>query len=158
MTINDGSAVFAVRKRAKVFKGIITAYSGTISNGHPTDENGLEITDWHVCDGTNGTPDLSGRFILGASTSHAAGTTGGEETHTLTVAEMPSHTHGIYHDDNFSAHYNATTITNVWKQALVNSTNPNISPPVNTHTQATGGGNAHNNMPPYYALVFIMKL
>ena len=37
--------------------------------------------------------ELTGRFLLGRSTGHAAGSTGGEETHTLTSAEMPAHTH-----------------------------------------------------------------
>lgn len=37
--------------------------------------------------------ELTGRFLLGRSTGHAAGTTGGAETHTLTTSEMPAHTH-----------------------------------------------------------------
>ena len=37
--------------------------------------------------------EIQGKFLLGRSTGHAAGTTGGEETHTLTSNEMPAHTH-----------------------------------------------------------------
>lgn len=38
---------------------------------------------WALCDGQNGTPDLRGKFVIGASENHPAGTTGGEETHIL---------------------------------------------------------------------------
>lgn len=44
---------------------------------------------WQVCDGTNGTPDLRDRFVLGAGGSYAPGTVGGSNTFTI-----PSHTHG----------------------------------------------------------------
>ena len=52
-------------------------------------------TGWLLCDGQNNTPDLRDRFIVGAGNSYSVGNTGGEATHTLTVAEMPSHSHGI---------------------------------------------------------------
>lgn len=39
---------------------------------------------------------IQGRFLLGASSSHSAGSTGGEETHKLTTAEMPSHSHTFH--------------------------------------------------------------
>src|SRR4051794_2003591 len=38
-------------------------------------------------------PDVRGRVAIGISATHAQGSAGGEETHTLTVAEMPAHTH-----------------------------------------------------------------
>jgi len=68
-------------------KGVIVAWSGTnVPQG------------WQLCDGTNGTPDLRGRFILGAGqgpglTGRNMGESGGEETHLLTVQEMPPHNH-----------------------------------------------------------------
>ena len=46
-----------------------------------------------LCNGQNGTPNLQGQFILGASQAYSAGSTGGEVTHTLNVGEMPSHSH-----------------------------------------------------------------
>lgn len=51
-------------------------------------------------------PDLSGRVAIGASTSHAMGTTGGEETHTLTSGELAAHAHEVPqhgHADTISA-------------------------------------------------------
>lgn len=52
-------------------------------------------TGWYLCDGTNGTPDLRNRFIVGAGTSYAIGATGGADTVTLSESQIPSHTHSI---------------------------------------------------------------
>ena len=90
---------------------------------------------------------IGGRFLLGAGDSYAAGSTGGEATHKLTVNEMPSHTHAIYRnvgvdDNNFSGH-------------IANRVAANDSSDDNKQTvtsDATGGGAAHNNMPPYLAV------
>jgi len=48
---------------------------------------------WALCDGTNGTPDLRDRFVVGAGTTYAPGNTGGANTVALSTAELPSHTH-----------------------------------------------------------------
>lgn len=86
------------------------------------------------------TPDLRGKFVLGVNASHAKFTTGGAETHTLTVNQIPAHHH--YHQ--YSAMY-----------ALING---GLEAPalaaqyVDANTADTGGGQAHNNMPPYYSL------
>lgn len=91
-----------------------------------------------------------GRFLLGSSSSHKAGSTGGEETHKLTVNEIPSHTH------NFVAGYAvwgprntnnafATGSGNNW--AGSDALGGNYARTVNT-----GGNQAHNNMPPYLSV------
>jgi len=49
---------------------------------------------WYLCNGSNGTPDLRDRFVVGAGSNYAVGATGGEATHTLTEAELASHNHG----------------------------------------------------------------
>lgn len=105
---------------------------------------------WALCDGTNGTPDLRDRFILGAGTNHAVGETGGEETHTLTVAEMPSHKHT---GNGWSMAYGFTVASGSGAR-YTSGGSTNSDPGIGL----TGGSQPHNNMPPYYALYYIMKL
>lgn len=82
--------------------------------------------------------EISGVFMLSRSSSHAVGSTGGEENHTLTTNEMPRHKHSI------SWGYGAGPSNN--KKIRVDSISP-ASPWVGT--DYSGGGQAHNNMPPY---------
>lgn len=127
---------------------------------------------WYLCNGANSTPDLRGKFVLGAGGAYAVGATGGAETHTLTVAEMPAHNHGggvHNHGITDPGHYH--TIGHVASDQDGSGSNGSISGSSNTSTAYTGisinnsgtiintegGGGAHNNMPPYYALCFIMK-
>lgn len=106
---------------------------------------------------------ITDRMIMAAGSSYAVGTTGGTVSHThtsaahthtsaahthttaghvLTIAEMPSHTHGIYYDPNFCAAH--TGNNNSWKQGLVNVDSPgayytNIAQPY------TGGSASHSH-------------
>ena len=66
--------------------GTIVIWSGTADN---------IPAGWQLCDGTNGTPDLRDKFVLGAGAAHEVGETGGSEEVTLTVAQMPSHAHVV---------------------------------------------------------------
>lgn len=83
---------------------------------------------------------IEGKFLLGSSSDYALGSTGGEAEHTLTINEMPSHSH-------------STTSENYGLQFRANITaGPNIglfSGSDGHNTGNTGGGQAHNNMPPY---------
>jgi microcystin-dependent protein len=97
---------------------------------------------WTLCNGANGAPDLRNRFILGAGSTYAVGAVGGEETHKLTIDEMPSHSHSHLTGEACYGGYSSAGSSNA---GYVPST-------------SVGGGQAHNNMPPYYALCFIMKL
>src|SRR5690606_16720903 len=63
---------------------------------------------WALCDGTNGTPDLRDRFIVGAGREYAVGARGGAKEVTLTTAQMPKHSHtGI--TDSAGAHTHTGT-------------------------------------------------
>lgn len=50
---------------------------------------------WQLCDGTNGTPNLKDRFVIGSGNLYATGATGGATTATLSTANLPAHTHTI---------------------------------------------------------------
>lgn len=103
---------------------------------------------WALCNGENDTPDLQDRFVLGAGNTYEVGATGGEETHMLLTAEMPSHYHRL-----FASH--GTQQQNTYGHACVNMFESSYN---GADTKATGEGKPHNNMPPYYALCFIMKV
>lgn len=87
---------------------------------------------------------IQGQFIVGASATIAAGSTGGEATHTLTMDEMPRHTHGaLIGSDIINFVPNASgNIGSASGKNLQGS--PSIG--------YTGGGQPHNNMPPYLAV------
>ena len=70
---------------ATIPAGGIIMWSGSVDSIPP---------GWALCDGRNGTPDLRDRFIVGAGGSYDVGDTGGAESVTLTVAQMPQHSHG----------------------------------------------------------------
>lgn len=95
-------------------------------------------------------PDLRGRSPFGAGTgtglsARSLGDKGGEERHTLTISEMPAHTHGIQFWGTSGGNY-----------GLVDSINTGSSGYSNT--QSTGGGNPHNTMPPFVVVRFCIKL
>ena len=88
---------------------------------------------------------IKDRFLLAAGDTYKAGATGGEATHTLTVDEMPTHSHltGISHSDTGS-------YVSGMQSAVVHF-DYDGGP-----TSNTGGNQPHNNMPPYLA-VYVWK-
>lgn len=92
-------------------------------------------------------PDLSGRFPLGTSNAHNLHSTGGEETHTLTIDEMPSHDHGI--GGNIVQRGSGNDAFRELAGSYPGTNNPS--------SQKIGGGRAHNNMPPFYSINFIIR-
>ncbi|WP_435135696.1 phage baseplate protein [Formosa sp. A9] len=127
-------------------------------------------TGWQLCDGTNGTPDLRGRFIVGYHSTdtdyNAIGKTGGEKTHTLTVNEMPNHNHGGF-TNHAGSHTHTMTFktgsssggggTDLQPGTTVNETKTTSSSGNHNHTiSGEGGGAAHENRPPYYTLAYII--
>lgn len=101
---------------------------------------------------------IENRFLLAAGSSYAAGATDGEATHKLTVAEMPSHTHvqnqhrhgmgEVWSDGTGSS----SAYMKESKRKLTTRSTAYATPT----NQNTGGGGAHNNMPPYLA-VYVWK-
>jgi hypothetical protein len=91
----------------------------------------------------------AGRVLVGQDTNDTdfdtLGETGGAKTHTLTIAEMPSHTH-------VQTNNSATTGGLVGYAARDTSTNNQTA--TGYSTEATGGGGAHNNLQPYLVVAF----
>ncbi|MEP1577705.1 MAG: hypothetical protein ABJJ87_01820, partial [Lentilitoribacter sp.] len=129
--------------------GIVMQTGSTVGR---YDKTGLGIAGtsyegWAICNSQNGTPDLRGRFVLGCNDATPAGTKGGEENVTLTIEQMPSHTHNYTYTNPAGKTTNSLYSGDYWA--------PTYS---ETPTTATGGDQPHTNMPPYYALYFIMRL
>ena len=102
---------------------------------------------WAICDGTNGTPNLIDRFIL-ASTY--AGGMGGKSQVTLTVSQLPPHRHRLkkcWYGKSDNADDRQVVR---WDNSV--STNDQIL------TEETGLGLPIDIMPPYYRLIYIMKV
>jgi microcystin-dependent protein len=92
-------------------------------------------------------PDLRNRFPLGVSVDppiNALGATGGEMEHTLTVAEMPSHRHSLGYSNIGGGGSNRRLRSYTWSWSGL------------AYTSYEGGGEPHNNMPPYLAVYFII--
>lgn len=122
---------------------------------------------WALCNGQNGTPDLRDRFVVGAGSTYAVAAKGGATTVTLTTSQIPSHTHSIASDGDHThtidfnrAGSGASVYTGL---SAINSGTSSVmtsnSAGAHTHTAgSSGGGGAHENLPPYYALCYIMKV
>lgn len=108
---------------------------------------------WAVCDGKNDTPDLRDRFVVGAGYSYSLGNTGGATSVTLTVDQMPSHSHQVkvtaqgYKDSRSNDaecvnwdHNESGKGSDYW------------------WSEPAGGDQSHENRPPYYALYYIMRV
>ena len=137
-------------------KGGIVAFSGEFEGVNPIPTGGtIGDKNWRICDGGAGTPDLRNRFIMGCNITADINKKGGSNTMTgttgpctLTVAQMPSHTHtftiGTYGNTSES------TGGTQWTQS----------------TNATGGSTSHthplstsvDNRPAYYTLAYIIKI
>ena len=165
---------------------------GTVPVGTIVMWSGATVpTGWALCNGQSvsgqQTPDLRGRFVLGSGsgtslTSRTLGQTGGEENHTLTASEMPSHSHSVDppstgttsngdHTHGYKSGWNSNygikggdfNAGEIGFRAMDNTTTSS-----GNHTHAVdiaafnsstnGSGVAHNNMVPYYVLAFIMRV
>ena len=134
-------------------------------------------TGWLLCNGTSGTPNLRDRFVVGAGSTYAVGATGGAATVALSTGNLPSHTHTVSGTINSAgAHTHAmNVVVGGFPQplgGLEGANGPSIESNTgriatqtagdHSHTfsgtaESTGSNTAHENLPPYYALCYIMK-
>ena len=105
-----------------------------------------------LCNGSNSTPDLRGKFVVGYhdnNNDYDVGDTGGAETVTLTTAQIPSHKHTTNIDGGHVIPGNGGSSFPYGGAGTYSSTVFSMN--------NTGGGGAHENRPPFYALCYIMK-
>jgi hypothetical protein len=113
---------------------------------------------WFLCNGANGTPDLRDRFIVGAGNTYAVNATGGTAdavvvSHNHTVTD-PGHFHSLVGTalGIASGNYAASSLTEIpYNFTVTNSASTGIT----INNAGVSGTNA--NLPPYYALAYIMK-
>ena len=126
-------------------------------------------TGWSICNGANGTPNLQDKFIVGAGSGYAVAATGGSadatlvshsHTATSTVTD-PGHNHGYTASNNqnvvrgsFGA--SAPNCNVGVFGAVTSGSGTGIS--VSTSIAASGSPATNANLPPYYALAFIMRV
>ena len=107
---------------------------------------------WALCNGSDGTPDLRDRFVVGAGSGYKLSGKGGEVTHKPAEAEMPRHRHSYSFDgaDLALAWASGNALYCQHNQYSGNKNSP--------FTDYAGGDQPHENRPPYYALCYIMRV
>jgi hypothetical protein len=170
-TTQVATTAFVQSAIGNAITGIIVMWSGSIAN---------IPTGWALCNGSNGTPDLRNRFIIGAHSDNAgvANTTvtgsntqtGGSKdaivvshSHTATSSVSdPGHNHTGLNGVSFRTYYPPLfngggfgAGTGSYEYPTTANSNTNIS--VSTTVATTGSSGTDANLPPYYALAFIMK-
>ena len=126
---------------------------------------------WYLCDGTNGTPNLKDRMVIGAGNLYAVDATGGSKdaivvahTHTGSTSAVADHQHevfGFWHWVDESIEIMATRLKPTSQAGSSRDDDqPSGSAGGHSHTMSldsAGSSGTNANLPPYYALAFIMK-
>ena len=136
-------------------------------------------TGWALCNGSNGTPNLQNKFVIGAGSSYSVGATGGYTdainiSHTHTTNSTGSHAHGVSDPGHLHSYTNWSNTASKGgdatnRSAPINSAAANTAGNFTGISISSGGSHSHNvnssgssgtgrNLPPYYALCYIMKL
>ena len=149
--------------QARLPAGVIVMWSGSIAT---------IPTGWLLCNGANGTPNLQDRFIVGAGSGYSVAATGGSKDATLvshshtysgTTSTAGDHNHPIYNyrtnDFNGAWNYKGMVYSDDHQGTFYsytdNAGNHNHTYSGSTTTEGSSATNA--NLPPYYALAYIMK-
>jgi len=113
-------------------------------------------TGWSICNGANGTPNLVDRFIVGAGSGYAVAATGGSANatlvaHTHTISD-PGHAHTYLVSTQGGAREDTPLDNFIYRSGAATSSN---TTGITINSSGSSGTNA--NLPPYYALAFIMR-
>ena len=135
--------------------GVIVMWSGNVS---------AIPSGWALCNGSGGTPDLRNKFIVGAGTSYAVGATGGSadavvvsHTHTAVSAVTdPGHSHTYTTKQQALPQSGSSTLC-WWRESTANTSISTTGISVATTVNSSGVPAAGTNLPPYYALCYIIK-
>lgn len=160
--------------------GGIIAFSGTFggtNNRFPIPlSSTTPDTNWCLCDGTKtnnlNVPDLRGRMILGASSTYAAGSTGGSATHThsisgnvgdttLSTTQMPSHTHSFKYFTGYtsaSSEYKYVSSIGEGRGGTTVTTTTAGNSLSHTHSLSNTSTTEEALLPPYYSLSYIIRI
>ena len=169
-TASAGTNTTQIATTAFVTTAIATAVAGAVPSGMImiwSGSVGSIPTGWVLCNGSNSTPDLRDKFVVGAGSTYAVAATGGSanaivvsHTHTATsTVTDPGHTHLIPNTRAGSPNGGSTYIAGAASNpANTDNTGSNTTGITVSTTNASAGSSGTNaNLPPYYALCYIMK-
>ena len=106
-------------------------------------------------------PDLRGRTPIHVGSGHTLGERGGEQAHTLSIAELPQHTHVAYAAQQAGAASPAVPVGNLFAKTtlpLYHAADTNLTALAASTVTNIGGSQAHLNMQPYLTLSFCIAL
>lgn len=137
---------FVTLSQLKEFSQSLSSGGGAIDSVYPIGSIYMSVNSTDPSTLFGGTWErIQDRFLLAAGSSYAAGSVGGEVEHKLSVSEMPSHNHTFtFHSDGNPYYSPAPYLGSAGAGGSEHDKQTATS-----SVQAKGGGQAHNNMPPY---------
>ncbi len=167
LSANPASALQAATKQY-----VDSAASGSFPSGGIIMWSGSVASipaGWLLCNGSSGTPDLRNRFVVGAGSTYAVDATGGSADATLvshnhsasssSSVSDPGHNHQV-RENTFLQNSGSGFATGTQQQnrfVTSESNTTGISVSTSTSISSTGSSATNANLPPYYALAYIMK-